>query len=244
MYFPPWRTEVEEENKNRDLAVQSNKKYGFTEQSPKLHASTLDPMKDRSVTLRKLYPLIQLITGTLLVILVVNDFVELLLEYVFNVEKLKVPIEWSSRGWKVKYWMFDHQPAWYLFQGTLMVSGFILIFTALFIPLPRNINLGIVGSLLVSALFVLLFPSITYLIDQTPREFMWYQIIAAIVVLPAALSRQYIKRIQTVGLYIAAFVMSIFLVVTLTTSIVTLIYGILPIVGILFLILTKKQSEL
>ena len=103
------------------------------------------------------------------------------------------------------------------------------------------INLGVVIGLLVSALFVLLFPTVAYLVEQTPKEFMYYQLIAALILLPGALNSQNIKRVQTVGLYIAAFIMTAFLVVTLATSIVTLIYGILPVIGVLFLLLTKKQ---
>lgn len=183
----------------------------------------------------------QFITGILLVILVVNDHLELLFEFFFNQENLKVPIEWSNKGWEFKWWMMDHQPAWYIFQGSIMASGFILIITALFGFLPKWTHLGIVGGLLVSALFVLLFPSVAYLIEQTPKEFMWYQLAAGIILLPAALKSQNIKLIQSVGLYIAAFIMAIFLIVTLATSIVTLIYGILPVIGVTFLLITKKQ---
>lgn len=207
-----------------------------------MHVGTFNVHEtDFPVTLKKIYPIIQIITGTLLLVLVVNDFVELLFEFVFDVEKLKLPIEWSAGGWKVKFWMFDHQPAWYLFQGAIMVSGFVLIFSALFKYLPKTLNLGVVGGLIVSALFVLLFPSVAYLVEQTPKEFMWYQLIAGGILLPAALKSQNIKHVQTVGLYIAAFIMSIFLIVTLATSVVTLIYGILPVIGVSFLLLTKKQ---
>ncbi len=212
-----------------------------------MHVVTFNAIEtDRTVTLKKLYPIIQIITGTLLVILVVNDFVELLFEFLFDVEKLKVPIEWSNGGWKAKYWMFDNPDGWSLrvwnlWQGAIMISGFILIFTGLFRYLPRWTHLGIVGGLLISAVFVLLFPSVAYLVEQTPKDFMWYQIIAGLILLPAALKNQNIKLIQTVGLYIATFIMAIFLIVTLATSIVTLIYGILPIIGVSFLLLTKKQ---
>ena len=193
------------------------------------------------VTLKKIYPFIQILTGTLMVVLVVNDFVELLFEFVFDVEKLKVPIEWSAGGWKFKFWMFDHQPAWYIWQGMIFISGFVLIFSGFFKFLPRTVNLGIVGGLIVTALFVLLFPTVAYLVEQTPKEFMWYQLIAGAILVPGALKSQNIKHVQTVGLYIAAFIMAAFLVVTLATSIVTLIYGILPVIGVLFLLLTKKQ---
>jgi|GEM_PF-3913839 len=192
--------------------------------------------------MKKIIPIIQILTGTLLVILIVNDFVELLFEFVFNVEKLKVPIEWSPGGWKLKWWMMDHQPAFSLYQGFFMGSGFILIFTALFGFLPKKLNLGIASGLILTATFVLLFPSVSYITQNTDVIFMWVQIIAGIPLVYAALNSQNNQLVRTVGLYIAAFILAVFLIATLATSVVTLYYGILPIIGITFLLLTHKKS--
>lgn len=193
--------------------------------------------------MKRLIPIIQILTGTLLVILIVNDFVELLFEFVFDVEKLRAPIEWSAGGWKLKFWMIDHQPAFSLYQGFFMGTGFLLIFTALFRFLPNKVNLGIASGLVLSGIFVLLFPSAGYILEQTPRIFMWIQIFAGIPLVYAALNSQNNQLVRTVGLYIAAFILAILLIATLATSIVTLIYGILPIIGIIFLLLTHKRSS-
>ena len=103
---------------------------------------------------RLFYP-IQILTGLLLVVLIVNDFVPLLVEYLTNFSGFKLPIEFSPGGWEIKFWMIDHQPVFALYQVLFMATGLVLIFSALFRRMPTKLAIGVVGGLIGSAVFVL-----------------------------------------------------------------------------------------
>lgn len=193
--------------------------------------------------MKKVYPIVQILTGVLLVILIVNDFVPLLIEYLTGTTDFKLPIEFSPGGWKVKYWLIDHQPGFSLYQIFFMGAGFLLIFSAAFRFLPSKINLAIVAGLILSALFVFLFPHVDYLVEQTPRPFMTAQIAAGLILLPAALKKQNIQRTAHVAILIAAVLCALLLALCLIKSIVTLKFAIWPILGITFLLLLKNKNS-
>ena len=192
-------------------------------------------------------PILRIITGSLLVILIINDFVPLLVEYLTGTGGVMLPIEFSPGGWKVKWWMIDHQPAFSLYQIFFMGTGMALLFSGLFRYLPSKLNLGIIAGLVLSGvlviLWVLLMEEPPYLIAQTPRPFMWAQIAAGLFLLPAALKKQNINKVARVATLIAAVLCALLLALCLIKSIVTLWFAIWPIIGVTILLLLQRTSK-
>lgn len=191
--------------------------------------------------MKNIISIFRVLTGSLLVILIVNDFVPLLLEYLTGNEGIMLPIEFSPGGWKVKWWMMDHFPVFDLYQIIFMGTGLVLVFTGLFPSLPSKVNLGIAAGLILSAVFVLLFPDTHYLVQQTPSPFMWAQIAAGIAILPAALKKQNINKVARVATMIAAALCVLLLALCLLKSITTLWFAIWPILGVTILLLLQKR---
>lgn len=191
--------------------------------------------------MKKLYTLIQILTGTLFVILIVNDFVPLLIEELGGPSGITLPIKFSPGGWKVKFFMIDHPPLFALYQIAFFATGLVLVMSAIFPLLPSKINLGITSGLILSALFVLIFPHTAYLIEQTPPPFMWAQIVAGAALLPGALKKQNINRIAQVSIIVAAVLATLLLALCLIKSIITLKFAIWLVLGVSILLLLKKR---
>lgn len=191
--------------------------------------------------MKKLNNIILILVGIFLAVLILNDFVPLLVEYVFGVADFKLPIKFSPGGWKVKYWLMDHDPGFEIYQILYLSTGFLLIFSGLFQYLGKMARWSIIGGLIGSALFVFLFNDIHYLVQQTPAEFMIAQIVAGIFLIPATLHTEWLSKVRDFGLYFAAFLVVLFTIVALIKTPVTLIFMIWPLLGIIFLFIQKKR---
>lgn len=191
--------------------------------------------------MKKIRPIVQILVGTLLVILVVNDFFALLIEYLTNVSDLKLPIEWSKEGWKLKFWMIDHPPVFAIYQAMFMGTGFLMIFSALFDWLPSKVNLGISAGLVLSALLVLMFPKLHYITQETPKPFMWAQLVSGTLLLLAAIKTLNNQHLQRFSILTSAVLCTMLLIATLIHSPVTLLYGVFPIAGTIYLVLTQNK---
>ena len=184
--------------------------------------------------MKKILPILQIFTGVALAVLVVNDFFELLVEYLFNVSDLKLPIEFSKPdGWKLKFWMMDHPPAFDLYQILFFGVGFAMLFLGLFRFVPDWSKKAIVGGLVASSLLVLLFPQLHYITQETPRPFMIGQLLAGLALVPAMLQSKNISRTSSVVLYVAAGLVLVLLVFSVWKTPITLRYAVFPALGVL-----------
>lgn len=147
----------------------------------------------------------------LMVVLVTNDFIEVLMEFVFGAEGVRLPIEFSDKGWDVKYWLMDHDPGFSLYQILFMGLGLLLIFGQAFEWLEKTGKLIASGILIVPALFVLLFPDTHFLIQQTPAPFMIAQLCAGLLLLGGTLISIDPYKLRSYALYPAS-VLAAFLV--------------------------------
>ena len=187
-------------------------------------------------------PIIQILTGALLILLVTNDFLELLIEYLFGASEIKAPITFSPGGWEVKYWMMDHAPAFDIYQFLFMATGFVLVFAAMFQFFPRKMNMGIVGGLLFSALLVLLFPTLHYITEQTPKTFMFAQLAAGRALVPAMRVKKAAIQTSDIATYIATALVLVLVGVCLLKSTITLRFAIFPLIGVIYLLISNRKK--
>ncbi len=177
--------------------------------------------------MKHLYNIALILAGALLATLVINDFAELLIEYLFNLEGKKLPIEFSKGGWKLKFWLIDHPPAFDVYQILYFAGGFVLIMSGLFPYLPKWAKMGAVAGLIGSALLVLLFPHLHYLTENTPKPFMYAQLVAGLALLPIVLNPKNISTVRLVAMYIAGALATLLLAVAVAVTPVTLWFALL-----------------
>ena len=181
------------------------------------------------------------ITGLLLVFLVVNDFVELLIEDQLGISNARLPIEYSSGGWKLKFAMMDNPPAFAIYQVVLFMMGFVLMFVPVFKYIPKRLAFGLTAGLGLSAIFVLVakeIDSMPLLIRETPTEFMIAQLLAALVLAPALISGAQWAKVRKSAIITAALILLVLVVAAILRTPITLTYLAIPFAGALYLLIT------
>ena len=199
----------------------------------------------------KLRPILLFLTGTLITLFVTNDHLELLFEFLFGWEKFKLPIEISPGGWKVKFWLMDHElfglfNYFALFQVLMMGTGFTMIFLGLFHFIPPKLQWGTLAGLILSALWVLsgvltINEDIDFFLGETPRPFMIAQLISAAALIPSVLHPRNTSKTIRLSLYIGTGLILLVAVTSLVSTPVTLKYIVFPLLGSITLIIIYKK---
>ena len=194
--------------------------------------------------MKHLLAFLQIFTGAALAVLVINDFFELLVEYLFNVSDFRLPIEFAKpEGWKLKFWLIDHPPAFDIYQILFFGTGFVLMIGAAMKYLPKRANLAIVGGLIFSALLVLLFPKLHYLTTETPQAFMIAQLLAGLALIPGVLNKRNISKIDRVGIYVASFLVLVLLTASIWKTPITLRYAVFPTLGLISIFVIQTVTK-
>ncbi|MEM7039922.1 MAG: hypothetical protein AAF570_23315, partial [Bacteroidota bacterium] len=174
---------------------------------------------------------------------VTNDFIALLMEFLFGLDGFKLPITWSPGGWEFKFWMIDHPPAFAIYQILFMGTGFVLLLSGLF-DIVRNVRVqqALVAGMLLSALLVLVAPNLHDLMKQTPPAFMIAQLLAGIALVPALLGSSQRAMVTRIAIYVAAVICLTIVVICALKSTITLRYVLLPLAGVVYLLVSKQQK--
>lgn len=198
--------------------------------------------------MKRILPVLQLIAGLMLVILIVNDFTEAFIENYIGWEKIKIPIPYSEGGWDLKYWLMDHPgrdsaiPSFFsIYQAVFMATGLVLMLSALFSRMGSKLILAIVAGLGLSAAVVLIFPDMNEIFAQTPKPFMWAQILAAGSLSPVLISKSNNLNVKKSGIFIGLLLSAVLVIALLIHSPVTLLYALWPLLGLLFLFINQRK---